>query len=47
MKKIASLSMVGRTGEPGDIFHAVAFLAAAESGFITRHVLTVDDGRMD
>lgn len=40
-------SMVGRTGEPDEIAHAIAFLAAAESGFITAQVLTVDGGRMD
>ncbi|MES1257104.1 MAG: 3-oxoacyl-ACP reductase family protein [Acidobacteriota bacterium] len=45
--KMSELSMVGRTGKPDDIAHAVAFLAAPESGFITAQVVTVDGGRMD
>jgi 3-oxoacyl-[acyl-carrier protein] reductase len=44
---IRERSMVGRVGDPEDIAHAVAFLAAPESGFITAQVLTVDGGRMD
>lgn len=44
---IAERSMVGRLGKPEDIAHAVAFLAAPESSFITAQVLTVDGGRMD
>jgi len=47
VKTIAGRSMVGRVGKPDDIAHAVAFLAAPESGFITAQVLTVDGGRMD
>ena len=39
--------MTGRLGAPEDIAHAVAFLAAVESSFITAQVLTVDGGRMD
>jgi 3-oxoacyl-[acyl-carrier protein] reductase len=45
--KVAEKAMVKRVGEPDDIAHAVAFLCAVESGFITGQVLTVDGGRMD
>ena len=44
---ISERSMLRRVGEPEDIAHAVAFLAAPQSGFITAQVLTVDGGRMD
>jgi len=47
LKSISERSMVGRVGDPEDIAHAVAFLAAPESGFITAQVITVDGGRMD
>src|SRR5712691_1744202 len=47
LKTITERSMVGRLGDPEDIAHAVAFLAAPESGFITAQILTVDGGRMD
>ena len=47
LKSISDLSMVGRVGDPEDIAHAVAFLVAPESGFITAQVITVDGGRMD
>jgi 3-oxoacyl-[acyl-carrier protein] reductase len=47
IKKMIPITMVGRVGEPDDIAHAVAFLAAPESGFITGQILTVDGGRMD
>jgi NAD(P)-dependent dehydrogenase (short-subunit alcohol dehydrogenase family) len=40
-------AMVGRVGAPEDIAHAVAFLAAEESSFVTAQVITVDGGRMD
>jgi 3-oxoacyl-[acyl-carrier protein] reductase len=40
-------SMLGRVGDPEDIAHAVAFLVAPESDFITAQVITVDGGRMD
>jgi NAD(P)-dependent dehydrogenase (short-subunit alcohol dehydrogenase family) len=46
-KRLAGLAMMGRIGEPEDIAHAVAFLAAPESGWLTAQVLTVDGGRMD
>jgi 3-oxoacyl-[acyl-carrier protein] reductase len=44
---IAARTMVRRIGRPEDIAHAVAFLAAPETGFVTAQVLTVDGGRMD
>jgi 3-oxoacyl-[acyl-carrier protein] reductase len=44
---VAAKAMVGRTGTPEDIAHAVAFLASPESSFITAQVLTVDGGRTD
>jgi 3-oxoacyl-[acyl-carrier protein] reductase len=47
LKSISERSMVGRVGQPEDIAHAVAFLAAPESSFITAQVITVDGGRMD
>jgi NAD(P)-dependent dehydrogenase (short-subunit alcohol dehydrogenase family) len=47
LKSISERSMVGRIGDPEDVAHAVAFLAAPESGFITAQVITVDGGRMD
>jgi 3-oxoacyl-[acyl-carrier protein] reductase len=46
IQTISEQSMLGRVGDPEDIAHAVAFLAAPESGFITAQVLTVDGGRM-
>jgi NAD(P)-dependent dehydrogenase (short-subunit alcohol dehydrogenase family) len=46
-KRFAALAMMGRIGEPEDVAHAVVFLAAPESGWITAQVLTVDGGRMD
>jgi len=47
VERLAAAAMTGRTGVPDDIAHAVAFLAAPESGFITAQILTVDGGRMD
>src|SRR6266478_4312874 len=44
VKQISERTMVGRVGHPDDIAHAVAFLAAPESSFITAQVLTVDGG---
>ena len=35
----------GRMGTPGDIAHAVSFLAAEDAGFITGQRLVVDGGR--
>src|ERR1700676_4882301 len=45
--KVAEKAMVKRVGQPKDIAHAVAFLCALESSFITGQILTVDGGRMD
>lgn len=47
IKRCSDRSMLGRVGHPDDIAHAVAFLAAPDSGFITGQILTVDGGRMD
>jgi 3-oxoacyl-[acyl-carrier protein] reductase len=47
IKSVAEKSMLGRVGDPADIAHAVAFLAAPESEFITAQIITVDGGRMD
>jgi NAD(P)-dependent dehydrogenase (short-subunit alcohol dehydrogenase family) len=44
---VAEKAMVKRVGQPEDIAHAVAFLCAPESSFITGQILTVDGGRMD
>jgi NAD(P)-dependent dehydrogenase (short-subunit alcohol dehydrogenase family) len=41
-RRLAGRAMVGRVGEPEDVAHAVAFLAAPESGWITAQVLVVD-----
>ncbi|HEY1934124.1 MAG TPA: glucose 1-dehydrogenase [Acetobacteraceae bacterium] len=46
-RRIAGLTMMGRVGAPDDVAHAVAFLTAPDSGWITAQVLTVDGGRMD
>ena len=35
----------GRMGAPGDITHAVSFLASEDAGFITGQRITVDGGR--
>ena len=45
--ELGQRAMVRRIGEPNDIAHAVAFLAAPESGFITAQTLVVDGGRID
>jgi 3-oxoacyl-[acyl-carrier protein] reductase len=46
-ERLAARAMTGRIGEPADIAHAVAFLAAPEAGWITAQMLTIDGGRMD
>jgi 3-oxoacyl-[acyl-carrier protein] reductase len=35
----------GRMGIPGDIAHAVSFLASEDAGFITGQRIVVDGGR--
>ena len=35
----------GRMGTPGDIAHAVSFLASDGAGFVTGHRIVVDGGR--
>ena len=47
LQSISERSMVRRVGTPEDVAHAVAFLAAPQSSFLTAQVLTVDGGRMD
>lgn len=47
VKRLSDRAMAGRVGAPEDIAHAVAFLVAPESGFVTAQILTVDGGRMD
>src|SRR6516162_8263544 len=41
-QELGQRAMVGRIGEPNDIAHALAFLAAPDSGFITAQTLVVD-----
>lgn len=42
--QIVHRTPTGRLGEPADVARAVQFLAAAESDYITGHVLVVDGG---
>lgn len=46
-KWLARRSMLGRIGRPEDVAHAVTFLAAPETSWITAQLLVVDGGRMD
>jgi 3-oxoacyl-[acyl-carrier protein] reductase len=46
-RELGERAMVRRIGEPDDIAHALAFLAAPETGFITAQTLVVDGGRTD
>jgi 3-oxoacyl-[acyl-carrier protein] reductase len=41
---IAGKIPLGRIGSPGEIAHAVCFLAADEAGYITGHTLSVNGG---
>ncbi|MCC6305844.1 MAG: SDR family oxidoreductase [Rhodobacteraceae bacterium] len=43
--RIAAQTPLGRIAAPGEVAHAVQFLASEGAGFITGHVLTVDGGR--
>ena len=43
----AAVAAVGRIGSTSEIGEAVAYFAAAEAGFVTGQVLTVDGGRTD
>lgn len=43
-EQVAARVPVRRGGQPADIAHAVAFLAAEESGFVTGQTLYVDGG---
>ncbi|WP_299475915.1 SDR family oxidoreductase [uncultured Roseibium sp.] len=45
-RDVGALHPVGRTGQPEEVAALVAFLAAAESGFITGQTYIVDGGRM-
>lgn len=44
LEQIARRTPAGRLGEPEDVAAAARFLASAEAGFITGHVLVVDGG---
>ncbi len=46
-RNLSERAMMRRVGEPDDIAHALVFLAAPESGWITAQTLVVDGGRMD
>lgn len=43
---LSSKLLVGRSGQPSDIAHAVLYLASAESAFMTGQVLVIDGGRL-
>jgi 3-oxoacyl-[acyl-carrier protein] reductase len=44
LKKFASMTMLGRLGEPEEIAHATLFLVSDESSYITGHVIDVNGG---
>ncbi len=43
-KKLGSATPLGRTGTPGEVSHAICFLASSEASYVTGAVLTVDGG---
>lgn len=47
LKDVAGRSLVGRTGEPGDIARVTGFLCSPASGYMTGQFLMADGGRQD